>query len=50
MAFPLSRIPRIALIAHVADTLLFIPIAYLGWQLLTRNQGANQTILDSGSY
>ncbi|WP_080057108.1 hypothetical protein [Spirosoma aerolatum] len=50
VAFPVSRIARIEWIAHVADFLLFIPIAYLGWPLLTRNQGASQVILDSGSY
>ncbi|WP_020595489.1 hypothetical protein [Spirosoma panaciterrae] len=50
IAFPVSRISRIEWIAHVADLLLFIPIAYQGWQLLTRNQGASQVILDSGSY
>ncbi|GAB4037212.1 hypothetical protein [Spirosoma gilvum] len=50
IAFPVSRISRIDVIAHVADLLLFIPIAYLGWQLLTKPQGASQVILDSGSY
>ena len=34
VAFPLSRIPRIDLIAHVVDILLFIPAAYLGWNFL----------------
>ncbi|WP_338876524.1 hypothetical protein WBJ53_12830 [Spirosoma sp. SC4-14] len=51
VAFPVSRISRIESVAHVADVLLFIPIAYLGWQLLTKShQGASHTILDSGSY
>ncbi|GAB3946452.1 hypothetical protein GCM10028805_17000 [Spirosoma harenae] len=51
IAFPVSRILRIDSIAHLADFLLFIPIAYLGCQLLlAKNQGASQTILDSGSY
>jgi len=34
IAFPLSRIPRIDLIAHGVDILLFIPAAYLGWNFL----------------
>jgi hypothetical protein len=51
IAFPVSRILRIEPIAHLADLLLFIPIASLGWQLLTKgHQGASHTILDSGSY
>jgi hypothetical protein len=32
MAFPVSRITRIAEIAHAADLLLLIPFAYLAWQ------------------
>ncbi len=36
IAFPLSRILRIEWIAHVADLLLFVPVLYLGFQLLTR--------------
>lgn len=51
VAFPISRISRIEAVAHVADILLFLPIAFLGWQLLTKtNQGASHTSLDSGSY
>jgi hypothetical protein len=34
LAFPVSRIPRIVLIAHVADVLLLIPLLFLGWTLL----------------
>lgn len=33
-AFPISRIPRIEAVAHVADLLLLIPSAYLGVTLL----------------
>lgn len=32
--FPISRIPRIALIAHAADVLLLIPMWYIGVRLL----------------
>jgi len=34
IAFPLSRIPRIEMVAHIADVLLLIPTAYLGFSLL----------------
>lgn len=34
LAFPISRIPRIALIAHVADLLLLIALLALGWTVL----------------
>lgn len=30
IAFPVSRIPRIELIAHISDLLLIIPLAYIG--------------------
>jgi len=30
IAFPVSRIPRIALIAHLTDLLLFIPLSFIG--------------------
>lgn len=33
-AFPLSRIPREVAVAHLADLLLLVPSAYLGWRLL----------------
>jgi hypothetical protein len=32
--FPVSRIIRIGLLAHVTDLLMLIPLAYLGWQML----------------
>lgn len=38
-AFPISRIPRIEAIAHVADLLLLIPSAYLGVTLLVAFSG-----------
>ncbi|GAB3496598.1 hypothetical protein GCM10027341_15620 [Spirosoma knui] len=50
IVFPVSRISRVDGIAHVADLLLFIPIAYLGWKMLMPNQGASQTIFPTGSY
>jgi hypothetical protein len=34
IAFPVSRIPRIALAAHAADVLMLIPLAYTGWGFL----------------
>ena len=34
LAFPLSRIPRIETIAHMADLLLALPVWYVGWQYL----------------
>jgi hypothetical protein len=34
IAFPVSRIPRIRLVAHVADVLLLVPLAYTGLGLL----------------
>lgn len=30
IAFPLSRIPRIELVAHIADFLLLVPLVYIG--------------------
>ena len=38
IAFPLSRIPRIEWIAHVADLLLLIPVLYLGVLLMTQKR------------
>ena len=35
IAFPLSRVSRVELVGHAADLLLLIPLAYLGWLLLT---------------
>lgn len=35
IAFPVSRIPRIALVAHAADVLMLVPLAYTGWGFLT---------------
>jgi hypothetical protein len=34
IAFPVSRIPRIDLLAHLADVLLLVPLAYTGLGLL----------------
>jgi hypothetical protein len=34
IAFPVSRIPRIELIAHMADFLLAVPVWWIGWQYL----------------
>jgi hypothetical protein len=34
-AFPMSRIPREALIAHLADLLLLLPFLYLGVRMMT---------------
>ena len=34
-AFPLSRIPRLPAIAHVADLLLLVPFVYLGLRIAT---------------
>jgi len=34
LTFPISRIPRIELIAHLADALLFLPLLFLGWKFL----------------
>ena len=34
IAFPVSRIPRIPLVAHAADVLMLVPLAYTGWGFL----------------
>jgi hypothetical protein len=34
LAFPVSRIPRIDLVAHAADFLLLVPLAFTGWGFL----------------
>ncbi len=34
IAFPVSRIPRIDLVAHAADVLLLVPLAYTGFGFL----------------
>jgi hypothetical protein len=36
LAFPLSRIPRIEVVAHIADLLLAIPLSYIGSQYLLK--------------
>ena len=36
IAFPLSRIPRIELVAHIADVLLLIPSVYIGINFLIK--------------
>ncbi|WP_051466527.1 hypothetical protein [Actinomadura oligospora] len=36
VVFPLSRIPREVVIAHVADLILILPFAHLGFLMLTR--------------
>jgi hypothetical protein len=38
VAFPLSRIPRIEVIAHIADILLAMPLSYIGLQYLLNRQ------------
>jgi hypothetical protein len=38
VAFPASRIPRIELVAHVADFLLVAAFAYLAWLHWARAQ------------
>ena len=40
LAFPLSRVPRIVLIAHVADLLLLVALWGIGWLML---QGETKT-------
>ena len=37
--YPMSRIPRVQLLAHAADLLLLIPMVYLGVRFLRRSQG-----------
>ncbi len=39
--FPLSRIPRIALMAHLADAVLMIPLVYIGWGFLQQAHRAD---------
>lgn len=39
--FPVSRITRNEIFAHVDDILMLVPLAYLGWQLL-RNSYVNR--------
>jgi drug/metabolite transporter superfamily protein YnfA len=34
IAFPISRIPRIALVAHAADVLMLVPLAHTGFGFL----------------
>ncbi len=34
ITFPLSRIPRIEMVAHIADILFLIPVVYLGIDFL----------------
>jgi hypothetical protein len=36
--FPISRITRIELVAHAADVLMLIPLAYLSWKLIKNNR------------
>ena len=38
LAFPLSRIPRIEVVAHITDILLAIPLIYIGSQYLLNRQ------------
>ena len=42
--FPLSRIPRIELIAHIADAFMLIPLANLSWQLFSQD-GLNKQLV-----
>jgi hypothetical protein len=34
IAFPLSRIPRVESMAHIADLAMLIPSAAIAWQIL----------------
>jgi hypothetical protein len=36
-AFPAGRIPNIQAVAHLADLMLLVPSAWLGWRLLSRS-------------
>ena len=36
--FPISRFPRIELLAHAADLLLLIPLVWIGLRLLLQDQ------------
>jgi hypothetical protein len=36
IAFPLSRIPRIEWMAHIADPAMLIPSAAMAWQMLRK--------------
>ncbi|MPR37006.1 hypothetical protein [Salmonirosea aquatica] len=39
IAFPLSRIPRVEWVAHLADLLLFVPMLYIGGLTLMEKTG-----------
>jgi hypothetical protein len=41
VAFPASRIPRIEMLAHVADLLLLVPTVWLGLHMLRTADGKN---------
>ena len=47
IAFPLSRIPRIPWIAHLADLLLLIPMIYIGFGLIKTNSYESLSTPDS---
>ncbi len=50
VAFPASRIPRIELLAHVADLLLLVPLVWLGWRQVTQsNAGTASELAARGS-
>ena len=38
IAFPVSRIPRIEILAHIADLLLAIPIIQIGYQFIYKSK------------
>jgi hypothetical protein len=44
IAFPLSRIPRIATIAHLADLLILIPMVWLGLQHFRQPEAAPRVV------
>lgn len=44
ISFPASRIPRIGLVAHLADLLLFIAAASIGWRMLNLERAARPAI------
>jgi hypothetical protein len=42
VAFPVGRVPRSVALAHVADALLFVSLASIGWMLLTGRAAAQR--------
>jgi hypothetical protein len=48
IAFPVSRIPRIQLLAHLADVLLLVPLAYTGLGLLKAHGSIKRPLTPAG--